>query len=307
MFSDLNQGGIIVTRHTPQRWFATCALLFLTIGFAFAACATSSVPTGGGTSTPGSPNPTDILQHAKDAALKDTTFAFTLSGMSASASTTAAPTITGTGRLTTHPPRIDVASSAIQFQGVTIAGEVIIDQASQTYYLKVPVLNQWVKIDPTALGINLGVITILNYDGLQNVTYQGSETLNSIATWHIQGTLQFTQSTPLGNAAITRTEDLWFRQSDYYPVKITIQDVLNATSSGGIGAGTPTPSATDPAATPSATLTPTGTVALPGSLAFDASPTVAAQATLLETFTFSAWDSGLTITLPATSNIKGGG
>ena len=287
---------------------ATCALFF-TFGLTLAACSSSGTTTGGGSTTPtpgGSPNATDILNHAKQAPLKDATFAMTLNASSASTPAAATPTITGTGRLTTNPARTDLVLSSIQFQGVTASAEVIIDQTNKTYYLKVSLLNQWVKFDPTALGVDVGVVNIVNYDGLQNLTYIGTDTINGIATWHIQGSLQVSSTVAQGSATDTRTEDLWFRQSNYYPVKIAIQDAASAAAT-----GTPT----------TGTVTPTPTVILPGSIAHDATatpiatlaatstPTVtgtptAAQATLIETFTFSAWDSGFSITLPTTSNIK---
>ena len=312
----------------PRRLLLTTCALFFTLGLTLAACSSSGSTTGGGTSTTpvGSPNATDILNHAKQAPLKDATFAMTLSAASASAPIGASPTLAGTGRLTTNPARTDLTLSSIQLQGVTTSAEVIIDQTSKAYYLKVPLLNQWVKFDPTALGVDIGIVNIVNYDGLQNLAYIGTDTINGSATWHIQGSLQISSSAAQGSATDMRTEDLWFRQSDYYPMKITIQDAASATTT-----GTPTPAPTSTGATPTATpttgtppsgtVTPTPTITLPGSIAHDATATpattstptatgtgtpTAAQATLTETFTFSAWDSGFTITLPTTSNSKSG-
>jgi hypothetical protein len=245
------------------------------------------------------------LSNAQAAPLKDATFAFTVSSATASTFTT-----TGTGKLTTNPARTDLVLAQIQFQGFTTSAEIITDQATTSYYIKVPALAQWIKFDPASLGISIGVPTILDYNGLQNVTLIGAETINGTATWHIQGTKQVAQSASQGNATLLQTDDFWFRQTDYYPVKITFQDQANA-STGGTATVTPT--------TPTPSLSPTPSGTIPGSLrtattptttpsataTAPASPTATAQVTLTETFTFSAWDSGLTITLPATSSTTG--
>lgn len=246
-----------------------------------AACAGSG--SGGGSSTGSTTAPpaaTTIVQRAEQAPLKDATFTFTLNGSASSTTTTAATT--GTGRLTTHPNRTDLTFPAIQVQGITTSAEVIIDASSGNYYVKVPALPQWLKLNPSALGVDVGVVSITDYSALQNLTFIAAETVNTIPTWHVRGTAQVANAGSGGSGTVTRTEDLWFRQSDYYPVKIAIQDVASGTTGG-------------PTGTPSPTTTATATPA----------PTVAAQAALNETFTFTQWDSGITIALPATGAASG--
>jgi hypothetical protein len=251
-----------------------------------AACVgTSSSGASSPGATTGTPSATSILQHAEQAPLKDATFTVMLilnaAGSTGGTTTVPPATSTGNGRLTTNPKRTDLNFSAIQFQGATTSAEIIIDASSGDYYIKVPALPKWVKVNPAALGIDVGVVSITDYSGLQNLTFVAAETVNGVATWHIRGTAQVTSATGGGSGMVTRTEDLWFRQSDYYPVKIAIQDVANAASGGLAG----TPSAT-PSPTPSATVT--------------------AQAVLNETFTFTQWDSGITIQLPPPGDVISG-
>ncbi len=248
--------------------------LLSSMALMMAACSGGS---GGGgstgsapTATPTAPAAGSILTSAEQAPLKDATFTFTLSVTSGS--TTA--NTSGSGRLTTHPARTDLTLPQIQVQGITTSAEVIIDQATNTYYLKTAALSQWVKLNPQSLGLDLGVVSITDYSGLQNVMFVGVETINGTPTWHIRGTKTVTNSGSFGSGTVVRTEDLWFRQSDYYPVKIAIVDNASA-SFGGTGTPAPTPS-----------------------------PTISAQGTLNETFTFTQWDQGITITLP--TNVVGG-
>jgi hypothetical protein len=260
-------------RYFSKRLIGGMALICC-IAFTIVACSnttSSGSTTTGGTPTATAPAANAILTSAEQAPLKDATFDFTLSG---NGGTTPTVNTSGSGRLTTHPARSDLTFPAIQFQGVSTSAEVIIDQATTTYYLKTAALSQWVKLNPTSLGLDLGVVSITDYSGLQNVTLVGAETISGTPTWHIRGTKTQTNSGSVGSGTVVRTEDLWFRQSDYYPVKIAIVDNANASSS---GPATPAP-------TPS--------------------PTVSAQATLNETFTFTKWDSGFTIDLP--TNVVGG-
>ncbi len=294
-----------MTVKSQRLCLSTVSVLFAA-SLALAACSSSTPTTGSGTptttATSTSTQATDILNHARQAPLKDATFSFVLSGTSSAATATPAPTTSGNGRLTTNPARIDLVFPSIQFQGFSTSGEVIVDQASGTYYVNVAAISStWLKVNPATVGVNIGVATILDYSGLQNLTYIGTETINGTATWHIEGTKQVTQSGSQGNISVTRTEDYWFRQSDYYPVKISFQDVVNAASG---GTGTPSPTGTgSPTATATPSPSPTGaapsvstTTATPSPAP---SPTVTSTQVLLsETFSFSAWDTGLTIALP---------
>jgi hypothetical protein len=271
-----------------------------------AACS-SSGPSASGTPTGTSTasQAAAILNHAKQAPLKDATFSFVLGTASSPTSATPTASTSGSGRLTTNPARTDLMFTGVQVQGFATSAEVIVDQATGTYYVNVPALSsQWLKVDPASLGVDIGVVTILDYDGLQNLTLVGTETINGVATWHIQGTKQITKTIAQGNVSITRTEDYWFRQSDYYPMKIAFQDVVNGAISGS-GTSTPTagPTTTAPSPTPTSAVAPS--IDVSQTTTPSPSPTgTSAQVTLIETFTFSAWDKGFTISLP--TNVVGG-
>jgi hypothetical protein len=93
---------------------------------------------------------------------------------------------------------------------------------------------------------------------LQNPGLVGTETINGVQTYHLRGTVQ-TPVTPGANQSIeTTTEDLWMRQSDYYPVKIVAH-----------GAGS----------------------------------SKGTSITVDVTATFTAWNSGVTITPPAPDQV----
>ena len=262
--------------------------LLVGIALLVAACSTGSV----GSTTTGTPtggqDATTILNKAQTAPLKDATFTFAFGN---GASPTASPSTSGMGRLTTNPARSDLVLPSITVQGITASGEVISDQASKVYYIKVTGLSNWLKVDPASLGINLGVPNIVDYSGLQNLTYIGNESINGTPTWHIQGQRQVTQTVDGGGATLTQTANYWFRQSDYYPVQMLFQNATNASTGGN---ATPTPGVTVPPSIRSAA-TPTPSTDTP-----TPNPTVSAQVTFSEQITFSAWDSGFTIALPTT-------
>jgi hypothetical protein len=86
----------------------------------------------------------------------------------------------------------------------------------------------YVKLNDKWLKVSLGSASNaeFNYDflalveQLQNPGLVGTEAINGVQTYHLRGTVQ-APVTPGANQSIeTTTEDLWVRQSDYYPVKI---------------------------------------------------------------------------------------
>jgi len=180
------------------------------------------------TTTATAPDAHTILDRAEHAALKDTSFSITATAGGASGPVPSnVATVSGQGALTMSPHRTKIHFSAIGLFGVSAPADVIIDE-HQNVYAQVPPLNQWVKVDPTQLRLQLGTLEILNYTDIQSPVVIGAETINGQQTWHVQGVV-------LAQSAGTarRLEDVWVRQSDAYPVQIQIHTVPDP-------AGTPT-------------------------------------------------------------------
>ncbi len=96
----------------------------------------------------------------------------------------------------------------------------------------------------------------------------GSETLAGVATWHIRGGVAAAVYDTTGNAiTLPLTEDVWLRQSDSLPLQLVKKGNLSGTS-------------------------PTG---------------IAFTVSLAATYHFTAWNKGVTITLPAPGDIAASG
>jgi hypothetical protein len=192
---------------------------------ALAACSLGNTTTGTtGTSVPATGTVTvsaqAILDQAEHAALKDTSFTIAASAGGASGPVPSnVATVNGQGALTTSPHRTKIHFSAIGLFGISAPADVIIDE-HQNVYAQVPPLNQWVKVDPSQLQVQLGTLEILNYNQVHNPVVIGAETVNGQQTWHVQG-VNLAQSA--GTAR--RLEDVWVRRSDFYPVQIQIHTV----------------------------------------------------------------------------------
>ncbi len=263
--------------------------------------------------------PSQILDHAKQVHLTDATYGFQgqlslnlgslLGGASgAGANSNTGFALTGNGKFTANPARNDISVSAALFGSQTTL-EVLTD--GSTAYLKgldslfgASGSGKWVKVSLGSASVSATDFASA-YDHLQNATLIGTETINGHQTWHLRGTLDLsgaTSASPGASATATAvakqfglsststaTEDVWIEQNTYYPVRIAIDANLSvsfALPAGGIpGLPTATPK---PGAAPSATATAT-----PTNLG------VAINATA----TFSAWNSGVTITPPSPSQV----
>jgi hypothetical protein len=198
-----------------------------------AACSLGGSSTGSGTTpvattTASAGDATAILNRAQHAPLKDTSFSISVTAGSSNGTVPPnAATVTGSGALTTNPHRTEFDFSSISLFGASTSAEVIIDE-NQVVYAKVPPLNQWVKVDPNQLKLQIGTLEVLDYTAIKSPVLIGTETINGQATWHVQG-VNFAQT----NATARRLDDVWIRQSDAYPVKREIHTVPDPT-------GTPT-------------------------------------------------------------------
>lgn len=166
------------------------------------------------------PSAQTILNRAEHSALKDTSFS--ISGTAGAGSGPVPPTaatVSGQGALTMSPHRTKFDFSAIGLFGVSAPAKVIIDE-HQNVYANVPPLNQWVKVDPHQLQLQIGTLNIPNYSDISNPVVLGAETINQQLTWHVQGVLLAQTA-----AVARRLEDVWIRQSDAYPVKLEIHTV----------------------------------------------------------------------------------
>ncbi len=196
-----------MTTMVKYRCFRTCIGL-LGIMCLFTACAANS---SGNASAP--TTAADIIARANAAALHDAAFHFSLTQFRFS----------GTGVVTTQPHR--VAFTLDPLNGATDSQQEVIDSTS--IYIKSPGASAWstVSNDP-ASGI-LGNPDLPNYAELQDVTLRGSETIDGVATWHLQAKV------PSAIKTTTQTQEIWIRQDSFFPEQI----IAHIASTGGAFVG----------------------------------------------------------------------
>src|SRR5579884_1594745 len=159
----------------------------------FAACnlntVSNSTPTPTATPTAGtSAQAGDILNHAKDAQLRDASFTIVVTAGLPSAP---GATANGTGKLTSSPARTDINVDKVSLSNIGSVGPVeVITDESKGIFAKFPPLNTWQNVPPSVFNTAIGTVDFLHYDQLQNVTVVGAEQTNGAATWHLRGTLQ---------------------------------------------------------------------------------------------------------------------
>lgn len=272
---------MVLPNNPRWRWGLGSFLAIATI--ALAACNSGTgltTSTGNGGST--TQQATTILQHAQNAGLHDATFTITITGTGGIMTGTTTSdsntpfTANGKGQLTTTPKQVQIAFDNLSVAGFSTSAQVI--STDQALYLKVPQLSKWIQADATQVsGLN-NVNDALNYTLLQNVQLVGSETVNGVAAYHLRSTGQpATTANQAASGAAARTTDLWLRQDNYFPLKIVTHvaaqgagDVSAANGTPQVGSGTP----------------------------------VAGTTALDQTITFSAWNTGVTITAPSPSDIQ---
>jgi hypothetical protein len=223
-----------MTRLARGRRLATWLAPALLMGtLTLAACGSSSTGTGGtGGNTP---DAATILQKAKAVQINDETYTMSLSTTAAGQTNT----LTVNGESTKNPQReqLDMTVSA---NGTNASYTLLEDTAGKADYVKfsnagslgLPT-GKWIKMPTTsAQTLASGVDTLLNYSEVANPKLVGSEQLGGVAVWHLQATETLT-ATPTAGASGTGTADLYFRQDNYYPVKVTAKtagtDAANAT------------------------------------------------------------------------------
>jgi hypothetical protein len=175
-----------------------------------AACSNSS--SGGATTATGTVAPSaqarEILAKAQAVKLKDATLKTLVTTKRGNQTVT----LDGTARTTVDPRRIEVVGTASQ----VLPYHAIVD--GNAVYIKLN--DKWRKYTVGSANAEFNYDFIALVEQLQNPGLVGTETINGMQTYHLRGTVQ-TPVTPGANQSIeTTTEDLWVRQSDYYPVKI---------------------------------------------------------------------------------------
>jgi hypothetical protein len=131
-----------------------------------------------------------------------------------------------TGTETTSPKRVDIVITNLTAASLQFSGEIIIDSATNTTYVKftnsnipqVP-MGQWIK---TSGGSSINPLPIdpsqfSDLSQLNGATLKGSETLDGIAVWHLQATKTV--------SGVTTLVDIYIRQDNSQLYEI----VANAT------------------------------------------------------------------------------
>jgi len=207
-----------MTFRAPRRF---AGLVTLALGvLALAAC---DGPAGlGAPPTPtATPTASQILDHTKNAQIKDATFNLNFQGTAAGQAVSG----TGTGAITTSPNR-DEIKLTFNVQGTTVTLDTIADNDTKTSYTKLSGLNlpgvddtKWTK-GPLAGGSGSLVDTsqLTDFANLRDAKLVGVETVNGQKVWHLQGTA----SPSAGDTSASGTEDLFISQDKYYPVQVKI-------------------------------------------------------------------------------------
>lgn len=195
---------------------------------AFTGCGLST--SQGATTPSGTPTAQQILTSAQKAHLADEVFTVTMK----STSDGKPLNMTGSGKATENPERVSM-SLTMELNGMTVTVEEVLDGATKTSYTRVTAPAQiasetWKKDTDTSgssasSGLDLLVGSL--YDKLSNTKLIGSEQVNGVDTWHIQGT----SNDPTASDA--EIVDIYIHQSDYLPAKMILHqagtDPLDAT------------------------------------------------------------------------------
>lgn len=165
----------------------------------------------------GTPTAQQILTQAQKVHLADETFTLTMQGTSSGTPFT----MTGNGKATENPPRTSMSLS-MKINGTTVALDEVLDGATNATYTRITSPAQlatktWKKeTDTSGAGSGSDMLVGSLYNKLTNAKLMGSEQVNGVATWHIQGTV--TGSDTNGDEAI----DIYVHQSDYLPAKMVV-------------------------------------------------------------------------------------
>jgi predicted small lipoprotein YifL len=174
---------------------------------------------GGQTSTQAKPTATpsaqQILANAQKVKLTDETFTLTVQGTSNGTSLS----VTGSGKATVNPPRVSMSLST-EVSGTTISLDEVIDGATSTSYTKITApaamaTGKWTKATTDTSGpiSSSDLDASSQYSKITNPKLIGSEQVNGVDTWHVQGETSGTSNS---------TIDVFVRKSDYAPVKMSM-------------------------------------------------------------------------------------
>lgn len=230
------------------RLFVVAATLLAALAMlALAACGTSTAPQ---TQTTTLPDAATILQKAEAASFKDVTYTIalteTVSGQTINA--------TGTGGETTSPKRLQMTLTVpVPGKSYSATVDEVIDYTAKTAYTKTSgVPGQTAKWTKTSLAKFLGnsavdVSAISDLTSFKNPKMIGSDTVDGVAVWHLQSTqsnnaatgtpattgASATATANASAAAATSTSDLYVRQDNGLPARMTINETgtspVNAT------------------------------------------------------------------------------
>jgi hypothetical protein len=209
----------------PLGVLTLCVASALLLLASIAGCGSGS--TSNNATSPGQ----QIIVKARAAHLLDATFTITWTDQEAA--TGAAQQFTGQGKVTLHPYRSECSMQSIDGYPTNIF-EDIIDYTTKAEYLKSNILDPtgpiWRKSTRPPRAFDLTAMPLI-YPQLTNATLAGTDHMNSIAVWHIHGTLTAADSFYTGKTD-TAVLDVYLRQDNYLPVKLlahvttpdTIQD-----------------------------------------------------------------------------------
>lgn len=222
-------------RERPGGRHTLLALLALTALFIVSGC-------GANSTAKKSPSATQILASANNAKISDYSFTYNVSINLGNLVPTSNPTDTsslfgsgsftmnGDGKVTTDPQRADITLN-MSLGSYTVTGEEIVDGA--TSYTKISGLgalggtsgDQWIKTDLGGLGAAGGfgglfdTSAFTSYKNLKGVSLVGTDTINGVPVYHLKGT----QTISASGISVNATTDLYVRQDNYFPVKLTEQ------------------------------------------------------------------------------------
>ena len=152
-----------------------------------------------------------ILSKVKDSGLKDSTCAVQATTSIGDSKSTVALDQQGTVKLTTSPHRSDFLLTT-SVLGTSLQQEQIYDTTAT--YTQTSGASTWKQQPATTSGILSA--DPLSYGSLTQVTLVDKPTVNGYVTYHLKHALS--QAAGLSGAT-----ELWVRQDNFYPVKITDQ------------------------------------------------------------------------------------
>ncbi|HEX6544061.1 MAG TPA: DUF2092 domain-containing protein [Ktedonobacterales bacterium] len=210
------------------RPFFIVLLATVAVLLAFAGCAVPGSPSASKPQPTATPSAQSILTKAQNVHLADETFTLTMKGTSNGT----ALDMTGDGKATENPPVLSMTLN-MDVSGTKITLEEVMDGTNNATYTRITApaqlaSNTWKKeTDSSGSGSGSDMLVRSLYDKLSNTKLLGTEQVNGVATWHIQGTVTGASS------GDNETIDIFVRQSDYMPAKMVVHtggsDSLDAT------------------------------------------------------------------------------